>query len=75
MRVGGGGGAGQDGIRKHKGQLDHREDRVEVAKVGGEREVVCAMVDVVNGVLLPSKALNCLPGCYTRLLSCSRILD
>jgi hypothetical protein len=31
--------------------------------------------DVVNSVLLPSKALNCLPGCCTRLFSCSGILD
>jgi hypothetical protein len=34
----------RDGIRMHGGQLDHREDRVEVAEVGG-REVVCAMAD------------------------------
>jgi hypothetical protein len=30
---------------------------------------------VVNGVLLPLKYLNCLPGYCTRLFSCSRILD
>jgi hypothetical protein len=30
---------------------------------------------VVNSVLLPSKALNYLPRCYTRLFSCSEILD
>jgi hypothetical protein len=30
---------------------------------------------VVNGVLLPSIALNCLPGCCTRMFSCSGILD
>jgi hypothetical protein len=28
---------------------------------------------VVNGVLLPSIALNCLPGCYTRIFNCSGI--
>jgi hypothetical protein len=28
-----------------KGQLDNREDWVEVAKVGGESEAVCAMAD------------------------------
>jgi hypothetical protein len=31
--------------------------------------------DVVNGVFLPSIALNCLPGCCTRMFSCSGILD
>jgi hypothetical protein len=30
---------------------------------------------VVNGVLLPSIALNCLPGCCTRIFNCSGILD
>jgi hypothetical protein len=35
----------RDGIRKRGGQLDHREDRVEAAEVGGKREVVCAMAD------------------------------
>jgi hypothetical protein len=30
---------------------------------------------VVNGVLLPLKDLNCLPGCCTRLFSCLGILD
>jgi hypothetical protein len=30
---------------------------------------------VVNGVLLPSIALNCLPGCYTRMFNRSGILD
>jgi hypothetical protein len=30
---------------------------------------------VVNGVLLPSIALNCLPGCYTKMFNCSGILD
>jgi hypothetical protein len=30
---------------------------------------------VVNGVLLPSIALNCFPGCYTRIFNCSGILD
>jgi hypothetical protein len=34
----------RDGIRGHEGQLDHREDRVEVVEVGErEREVLCAM--------------------------------
>jgi hypothetical protein len=32
-------------------------------------------IAVVNGVLLPSIALNCLPGCYTRIFNCSGILD
>jgi hypothetical protein len=35
----------RDGIRKHRGQLDHREDGVEAAEVGGKREAVCAMAD------------------------------
>jgi hypothetical protein len=35
----------RDGIRKRGGQLNHREDMVEVAEVGGKREVVCAMAD------------------------------
>jgi hypothetical protein len=26
----------RDGIRKHRGQLDHRKDWVEAAEVGGE---------------------------------------
>jgi hypothetical protein len=30
---------------------------------------------VVNSVLLPLIALNCLPGCYTRMFNCSGILD
>jgi hypothetical protein len=30
---------------------------------------------VVYGVLLPSIALNCLPGCYTKMFNCSGILD
>jgi hypothetical protein len=30
---------------------------------------------VVNGVLLPLIALNCLPGCCTRMFNCSGILD
>jgi hypothetical protein len=29
----------------HKGQLDHREDGVEAAEVGGESKAVCAMAD------------------------------
>jgi hypothetical protein len=35
----------RDGIRKHGRQLDHREDRVKVAEVGGQSEVVCAMAN------------------------------
>jgi hypothetical protein len=35
----------RDGIRMHERQLDHREDWVEAAEVGGESEVVCAMAD------------------------------
>jgi hypothetical protein len=30
---------------------------------------------VVNSVLLPSIALNCLPGCCTKMFNCSGILD
>jgi hypothetical protein len=30
---------------------------------------------VVNGVLLPSIALNCLPECCTKMFNCSGILD
>jgi hypothetical protein len=30
---------------------------------------------VVYGVLLPSIALNCLPGCCTKMFNCSGILD
>jgi hypothetical protein len=30
---------------------------------------------VMNSVLLPSIALNCLPGCCTRMFNCSGILD
>jgi hypothetical protein len=35
----------RDGIRKHGGQLDHREDRVKAAEVERESKVVCAMAD------------------------------
>jgi hypothetical protein len=35
----------RDGIRMHNRQLDHREDRVEVAEVGGKSEAVCTMAD------------------------------
>jgi hypothetical protein len=35
----------RDGIRKHRGQFDHREDRVKVVKVGRQSEVVCTMAD------------------------------
>jgi hypothetical protein len=35
----------RDGIRKRRRQLDHGEDRVKVAELGREREVVCAMAD------------------------------
>jgi hypothetical protein len=35
----------RDGIRKCGGQLDHGEDRVKVAEVGGEFKAVCAMAD------------------------------
>jgi hypothetical protein len=31
--------------------------------------------NVVNSVLLPSIALNCLPRCYTKMFNCSGILD
>jgi hypothetical protein len=35
----------RDGIRKHGGQLDHREDGVKAADVGRESKAVCAMAD------------------------------
>jgi hypothetical protein len=35
----------RNGIRKHGGQLDHREDGVKVAEVGRESQAVCAMAD------------------------------
>jgi hypothetical protein len=39
------GSSARDGIRKHRGQLDHGEDRVKAAEVGREFKVVCAMAD------------------------------
>jgi hypothetical protein len=39
----------RDGIGMRKGQLDHGEDRVEVAEVGGESEAICAMADTGFG--------------------------
>jgi hypothetical protein len=35
----------RDGIRKCRGQLDHWEDEVEAAEVGGKREAVCAIAN------------------------------
>jgi hypothetical protein len=35
----------RDGIRMCKRQLDHREDGVKVAEVGGQSEAVCALAD------------------------------
>jgi hypothetical protein len=35
----------RDGIRMCKGQLDHGEDGVEAAEVGGESEAICTMVN------------------------------
>jgi hypothetical protein len=35
----------KDGIWRHRGQLDHREDGVKAAEVRRERKVVCAMAD------------------------------
>jgi hypothetical protein len=35
----------RDGIRMREGQLDHREDGVKVAEVGGKSEAVCTMAD------------------------------
>jgi hypothetical protein len=35
----------KDGIGMRKGRLDHGEDWVEAAEVGGESEVICAMAD------------------------------
>jgi hypothetical protein len=48
----------------------HRTPRVVVSDSGPQ-----FVAGVVNGVLLPSIALNCLPGCYTRIFNCSGILD
>jgi hypothetical protein len=41
----------------------------------GGAYILSELDGVVNGVLLPSIALNCLPGCYTRMFNCSGILD
>jgi hypothetical protein len=35
----------RDGIRKHKGQLDHSKDGVEAVEVGRERKAVYPMAD------------------------------
>jgi hypothetical protein len=35
----------RDGIRKRGRQLDHGEDRVKAAEVGGQSKAVCAMAD------------------------------
>jgi hypothetical protein len=35
----------RDGIRRHRGQLDHGEDRVKAAEVVRGRKAVCAMAD------------------------------
>jgi hypothetical protein len=35
----------RDGIRKRRGQLDHREDGVKAAEVGREFKAVCTMAD------------------------------
>jgi hypothetical protein len=35
----------KDGIRRRRGQFDHREDGVKAAEVGGQSEAVCAMAD------------------------------
>jgi hypothetical protein len=46
MRVAGGcRSLARDGIGMRKGQLDHGEDWVEMAEVGGESEAVCAMAN------------------------------
>jgi hypothetical protein len=39
------GSSARDGIRKHGGQLDHREDGVKAAEVGRESKAVCTMAD------------------------------
>jgi hypothetical protein len=39
------GSSARNGIRKHWGQLDHREDGVKAAEVGRESKAVCAMAD------------------------------
>jgi hypothetical protein len=39
------GSSARDGIRNCRGQLDHGEDRVKVAEVVREFEVVCAMAN------------------------------
>jgi hypothetical protein len=38
----------RDGIQMCKGQLDHGEDWVEAAEVGGESKVVYTMANAVN---------------------------
>jgi hypothetical protein len=35
----------RDGIRKRRGQLDHREDGVKAVEVGREGKAVCAMAN------------------------------
>jgi hypothetical protein len=35
----------RDGIRRPRGQFDHREDGVKAAEVGGQSEAVYAMAD------------------------------
>jgi hypothetical protein len=35
----------RDGIGMRNGQLDHAEDRVEAAEVGGKSKAVCAMAN------------------------------
>jgi hypothetical protein len=35
----------KDGIRRCRGQFDHREDGVKAVEVGGQSEAVCAMAD------------------------------
>jgi hypothetical protein len=62
-----------NGIVEHH-HLDVREAIMKVCD-GEERKWPTAMHAVVNGVLLPSIALNCLPGCCTRMFTCSGILD
>jgi hypothetical protein len=42
---------------------------------GGDRDRGGDRDGVVNSVLLPSIALNCLPGCCTKMFNCSGILD
>jgi hypothetical protein len=65
--------------------LDLKSQIQDAGETLDDTHAACAMVlslpktqswdVVVNSVLLPSIALNCLPGCCTRIFNCSGILD